>query len=384
MSDIFVSFLALYIGVFSFMCLPEPGPRCSYHAYKKYVAAVSMHSQAVTNASKEYYKSLMDDRRKIYESTPKGQNELKREIMFAESDAAKLAASEKLQAGQALREKQMHDYMLVEIRRDRMFKGDESASGFSRKLETAAVAMYSFAEGFADETSEVVNETCLQTKIGKFFVMGAKATVPLFTHKNGTNDSLEGIVDRLPANFWSDVNIPEKSELLSIWFSDLQAKGFVGVSVVNLNTSDVAFLDFDDADKILSAQFKLKQKLSGTTKWVRGKKLVMQTFSSLEGFEDAVFTEDSSGVVVKGTGYIMKALRTQGDMFLSENKGPDGEIFYVVRRRHNPSSVTVNARLKPRTLAFTANISDSLREEAEAGLVLEGLPAENDNPSNTD
>lgn len=348
------------------MCLPEPGPRCSHHAYKSYVKAISAHTKASTPEEKERTKVALERKTRIYDSTPKGQNELKRSLMYSESPEVKADAQRRLTAGEKLREKQMHDYLIVKIRKNRMFDGEDSQEKLSRKMETVAVAMYSFADGFSDGTSEVVNETTLKTKLGKFFVIGSKATIPLFVFDNTYDDSISNVVSTVPETHWAKLETPDTSLLMNQWFSALKNEGYVGIAVVNINTSEVAFLDFADTLKVFDIQFKLKKKLGGTTKWVRGKDSVVAAFGHLDEFKNAIYTTGPNGLTVSGIGYIMKNERTQGEIFLSEVKDEENNFAYIVRRRHNSNKSTVNALLRPKTLAFSASISDSLREAAEA------------------
>lgn len=91
------------------MCLPKPGPRCSSHA-KQHLERTRKLWQADPDDGKKH-KELMESSL-IYDSTRRGQFQIKREIanLIPEAENEREALYERLFKAEALRKRQLAAY----------------------------------------------------------------------------------------------------------------------------------------------------------------------------------------------------------------------------------------------------------------------------------
>ena len=336
------------------MCYPAPGPRCSFHANKEYVEALQKYENSHDAAEKMILGDRLQEKREVFESTPRGQNGLRRE-----ADAVTGLAREqlllKLRKAESIRKQQLEDYARVVVRKDTTFNEvmNEKGLQLSRYEFSCGIAMLSLGKEFPDVEFHIQDEYTLTSDKGKFLVLPEKYQAK-WVSVTKNDDKFIHFDKRLQETLNNSINLVELTEkhqqLTWTWFVDtLKTNGYIGFISVNRRTQDTIISTFDKIEDLYEISLKAKKRLGGTSDY-RGSVKEIE-----ELIKNTVF---SSGKVVQDIRINKTILygvppQAKNACFLSEtiylgwHKGvQESDGYYEVRKRHQSDNYDIHVCLK--------------------------------------
>lgn len=336
------------------MCKAEPGPRCSFHAHKEYTATISALAKASTEAEKVRLEGKLSEKEEIYYTTPRGQNFLRRKLMFAETEEERALYEQKLNRGVETREAQLAAYRALHDRATNENLAIRENSSLSLRTKKAGIVLKRCIQWLRIDTATIgANSDTLETPAGSFLIVGGKHTARI-----PNPSDMRGLPQ---LGVWVDAD-PELSALvMSHYFGELKKSGFRGVSLINYISDDVCFLTFDDAEKAFQVRVKQTEKKGGTNKWVRSSQEAAGQLREA-GFPEMKFSSHPQhGLIATSEEMIPAAMNTAGNVYLSRQEADNGESFYIVRRRSSSSQVLLTLELRPRKKTFGSYVSEDFR-----------------------
>lgn len=353
------------------MCYPAPGPRCSNHAYKEYVDAKQKY-ELCTDANEKIILGLkFKDKEEAYHTTPRGQNELRRQ-----ADASTGLERDKLlllkQAGEALRKTQLQDYENTRARKSDSLKqkGEAKDVKFGRYDSAVGIASLYVLSQFPESEIHVSSKDTLSVNEKKILVLPLKyqniweKVEEVEKGFLSENSKLKDILDSTSSH--SDLSDANKQKLFS-WFVDkLKEENYIGFAAVNTRTEDVAILPLDRLQDTYEIDMKLSKKLGGTTFYTGNLFVIEELIVGTKFEEGKVLAIDSPKKVViynvspqaKHFGFLSP------EIYLGWHKPTDdrSEGYYEVRKRHQSKNYNVIIKLKSSRQLFASAIDDSLKK----------------------
>lgn len=336
------------------MCYPTPGPRCSYHTHKEYVEALQKYNSAKDADEKIILGGRLKEKQEAFESTPRGQNGLRREADAAEGlQRANLLL--RLKASENLRKKQLEDYANVIVRKDTSLKEAVSEKGLNlnRYYSACGIAMLNLGTQFPDVEFHIEGEYTLSSKLGKLLVLPEKyqAVWGVVAKKD---DKFKHVSSMLSNVLNTSLNLAELSEKNQastwVWFKEaLKAKGYVGFVSVNRKTQDMIVSTFDKVESLYEVSLKVKKRLSGTSKYT-GSIENVQVLLKGTPFENASIIQDpkiGKTILYGVPPQARSACFLSEDIFLGWHKGiKEANGYYEVRKRQPSNNYDIHICLK--------------------------------------
>lgn len=373
------------------MCYLPPGPRCSNHAYKELIHAQQAVEKATNVNTKLALQLRADEAQKNYYATPRGQNELKRDIgrfSGSSSDMDKTLlwnARRALLEGEALRAQQLKDFYSTVNSKQTVVK-DILPSRNKNEVATAIAfnSVLKALEGLEVEThvreknfitiqdgERTVTVFCLPEKYQDVWdVLKEDENGGLFSASPEDNVDMNAFTSLLSESLVYESLSPEQNELVTSWIqARLRSKGIDLIATVDRRTENVAFFTPDELTEFYNIDFKLAKRLGGTTQYRKG-------VEALEGtLKETVFAEaeivEVKDVDGKLQNTILLNVQKQPEIICSvppvylswvEPKNEESEGYYVVRSKHMSTSFNVKVILEKRNPTLTFSSSDALME----------------------
>lgn len=332
------------------MCYPVPGPRCSAHSYAELIDAEVKYARCTDPALKLILGARLEEKRTVYETTPKGQNELRRNADVAggiEREELLL----RLQKGEATRDKQLKEYHHMVKNKANNFISSVEEKGYTRGRyqDACGIAAIFLTERFKEESFHASNLYTVISDKRKVFVLAEKYVGSWgeaeYSDKEGyiTEDIL------LRKIFKESLNLstpsPNNEKLMMSWFAGkLKTEGYTDVAAVNRKTEDVVVLPVDRLGELYSVKFRLKRRVGGTTSY-RGNVVDLTQYIVGTVFEEGriLQPEKTYKTVIYGVPpQARKDCILSEEIFLSWRDPIDGEEgYFEVRKKHLSSNFDI-------------------------------------------
>ncbi len=353
------------------MCLQ--GVRCSYHCFNEYIEASNRYERATNVNEKIKLGEILEDKRKLYYATPRGQNWLRREA-DATTDMERENYLLLLKAGQALRESQIKAYQESKARKSTFIKEAFSQTETDLKMNkysTATAIAYSF---FLDRLPEqqftiLSNDTIGLHSYGKILVIPAKYQKDWATTTTnsdgqfiGANYKLNNILNQEKRLGKNTVTLQED---LSSWFQEqLELQQYKAVALINQITEDVYVLPLDQLKKFYEIDYRLVKRLGGTTKYFGDLEPIRRLLAGTV-FEkgELIKIEAAKSTVLLNVPAQSEEQRALSSEFYLGLRSTSEEDYYEVRRRHVSHNYNFLIKLKALKNITTSGFAPELQAE---------------------
>ena len=374
------------------MCYPTPGPRCSDHAEREYVEAEKLFSRSIDPTEKILLGVRLREKQEIFETTPRGQNDLRRA-----ADAATGLAREELllrmEKGRLTREQQLKDYHYAVKNKDTSYMDYMAEKGYhsGKYLDAVGITGLFLGSQYPDTHFLVDDFHTLVSDELKVFVVPEKHQQKwgtcVFKETVGftTDDVLLEKVFR--GSFDVSNPSPDNQIIIMAWFKNvLKSKGYTHVASVNRVTQNVLVFPTDELEKMYTVKLKMRRRLGGSTNFVGG---IEDVKFLLAG---TVF-EDGEVLQPKGTrktvvyGVLPQAkedCNLNEELYLSWRDAFEGEDgYFEVRRRHLSNNFNITVCLQVRKPVKVTGIAkpgtvtveeEAITVELEPEIISEAIP----------
>lgn len=359
------------------MCVPSPGPRCSYHAHKEYLVALKRFEEARTPEEKIVAGEVLEVKTRAYYSTPRGQNFLRREADSAEGLKRQEYLS-LLKQAEDTREQQMHDFQIMVDRKNTTFKEKTAVEGrkFSRYVSAAALTLLFLKEQYPEISVTIIDkQTVIVGDRIKILVLPSK-----YQNIWGESTIKEGVFESGDESFDEVLNSLALSRKLNelrhenafTWFERrVVESGYVLFASVNINTQDVAIFTVDKIKQGYSLDLKLKKRLGGTT-YCFGEVDKVEQLLHGTVFEKGEVLELANFKKTIITGVPPQPLKDcvlSEEYFLGWRQNVEGEGYFEVRKRHISKKYDVVVKLKARRVLFSSGVDEKALKLLKASSV---------------
>lgn len=358
------------------MCFPIPGPRCSHHAYKDFVAAQKYLAEitADTGANKLVLaeaKKNYDTKLAIYEATPQGINELRRERdKYALDSDEWEPANHKWGEAVERRKNAMDAYKKVLLRKDNSIKEKTNMKLTKYQFATATGKLI-LDTNIKNVTTHILSDdTILLRGHGKILVLPlgsySKKWGEAVTYENRieSNNSLLDKLAHSREKLLQPDNITEQT--ISAWFlSTLKKEGYIGYYIINEKTGNGHLKSLESFNEQLYTTLKFAPRTGGTTKWVGTQEELKKHLDNtvFSGGEIFYSTQHKKMVVLGLPQYSRKQCAINDSIFLSWKESPQEGGFYEVRKRHETENWDVTVKVSHDNVIPYENIYDPVLVE---------------------
>lgn len=353
------------------MCHPYPGPRCSNHAYKEFLAALKKFEDCADESKKISFGKLVDEKTVVLDSTPRGHSRLRQQINATEAPTEKLLLQRRLLVGEATRKEQTESWRkfldtrnmeVTSVLKDqgvknkydlatgltlsKLYKLVETTEGISLAVEDDSTIMFSTPEG-----ESTIKLLALPAKYQHLWgSIGSEDTDP---------DNLE-LSEVLKTNVdYTDLDEADSSKVFSWFNQELKKHGYLLASSVNPTSEEITLLSAEEIKKQYSIGLKLRKRLGGTT-FFRGDPASLA--DQLKGTAFAGGKIEQIGSSPRITILSDVPQLPKKDCFISETLylSWSGDGYYQARQRYVSKASDVFIMLK-RTKDLPAGMSEEAR-----------------------
>ena len=348
------------------MCYPYPGPRCSNHAHTEYLSALKAATEETNPDLKLALTEKTAEKLAVFDSTPRGQNILRREYDAEQDKDLKAQLKVRADKGKLLRTQQLEAYrhsieapaLESAIARKSLLQ-DGNLGG---KYAIASASAYSFVLDTLGEdkvSSHLTDKQTIQVTFEqedkesaleddtpsdyKIFVAPSKYQGAWSQVKVDQNESL--------GNFYTGVDEdaelleilnsrrdytnlePAKTSILHKWFAGkLEEKGYRVVAIVNPRNLEITMVTVSELHDFTKIGVKLRPRRGGTSKF-RGTVEELQQKLTGTPFSAAsiIQTPDASKTILLDVLPLPVKQCRVGNLFMSYK--PETES-YEVRESH--------------------------------------------------
>jgi hypothetical protein len=336
------------------MCFPSPGPRCSAHAHDEYLTAKSRYARATTSAESLRLARVLEEKTRIYDTTPRGMNDLQRAANATENELERTVLLQRFAVGRATRAAQLKAYN--ENQRHVVSSTTKALreSGITGRYEIAAGLAYAhMSQKHPDATVEIEDLHTLVLTQGnesvRVFVIPHKyqdfwAEVSLRDNRWVGAPGNEDLARVLNTQSVGQTQLHARNQgLLQGWFTrTLEARGYSSALAVDTRNGNVRELQLDKLYDVFQIDLTLREKRGGTTVWVGSQAELEQLLSG------SVF---AAGQLVKaGREYVISGVPQQSKTQLHLPQGlymswRETTEDFVARRVHASTKSSVIVRL---------------------------------------
>lgn len=335
------------------MCLPYPGPRCSYHAHKEYLQALSAYSNEITSSEEKIHLGeILEEKTDNYYSTPRGQN-------FLRQEADKSEGVEKqrwlllLQQARTTREEQMKAYNLSMDRKTSTLKEELAVKG--KKLDkygsATGIASLNLLDRYPNVEIKIVNEDTINvTNFGKILVLPykyqkkwdeTKLERNQYTHEDKKFQKLLNETTNT-----RDLREDQKATFYSWFTGKLETENIEAVICVNSITQDIVLLKTSEIQQVYTARVKKLLRLGGTTAYTGSTDELQEQLKGTP-FEkgEILFSDLLKKTIIVGVPPQPEHVKQVGNIYLGYRQTGEEE-YYEVRKKHLSKNYDVAVQLK--------------------------------------
>lgn len=336
------------------MCYLPPGPRCSNHASE----ALRKAEQAYFNASDVHNKmrlwEVLEEAQNEYYSTPRGQNELFREIALLvnasdrdeETDRKLTDLRIKARKGQILRTHQMEAYSKVKASKETVIK--EALQTGNKQTRAAGIVYDTLIAEMPEKEPHIHNSSHISMFGAEILVIPAKLQMSI-----GVYDSREKHKDdflHLLMRNNCQLNTESKTEANRWVVSELRQK-YTHIASVDVYTEKVKIVPVEELAQYNEVSFKSKKKLGGTSYPSKNDldKLVENLHNTcFEGsvIDQRVVNKKLRTFVLYDKPVTVAADQHLQDFYLKVHRTDNGDMIYEARKKHVPHKYDVLLVLK--------------------------------------
>lgn len=335
------------------MCFPSPGPRCSAHAQAEYLSALSRFKGAKSLADRERLGAVLEAKRMVFESTPRGLNGLRREFELSKDDKLRFVLARRMEQGQATRKRQLDEYNA--LRRDKSSGVHETlqAQGLSGRYQLAAGIAYSHLSAIGAQDLEISDlHTLSGTHAGqeqRWFVIPQKyqGIWGEISKVEGSWSGDEQLADFLQAQHGSVEHIlPQHMPLLKAWFiQQLRDFGYTKLLLVDTRRETARAAEVETLFEHREMRLALRQKLGGTTRW-SGDEAQLRELLQGTPWEQGSYAKTDEGWVISGVNQQPPSELHAAGLYLAW-RGASAD--YLVRRPHASTKFSPVVKLAERS-----------------------------------
>lgn len=351
------------------MCYPTPGPRCSNHAYKEYVEAEARFVKATDPDEKLHLGIKLKEKQDAYDTTPRGQNDLRRQADLAmglDKDLLKM----RMEKGATTRQQQLDDYFYSVQNKNTSFSelmATKEGYNKGRYQDASGMALLYLNHRFPNKEFHLEKIGLITTGEQKILVIPSKyqETWGSYTFDGEEYDSYEHKLTAI-LNSKADLLNPTpvtEEKMFAWWVDKLKEDNYFAIAVVNRLTQDVALINIDDAPKVYDISFKSRKRLGGTTNYIGGKEEIESLITdTIFASGTVVESDEAHKTAIYGVPPQPKDLCVLSpEIYLSwreMDEGQDG--YFEVRRRHVSNNYNLIVALKIKRQLVINGISSHL------------------------
>lgn len=357
------------------MCYLPPGPRCSNHAYREYLDASRKFAQSTDIGMKVVLGDRLAEKKAVYESTPRGQHELEREITVTTDPILKEELKLRLLIGQQRREQQLEAYRFSLDNQDTAFRTymEENHSGFQkgRYQDACVIASLYLGYKFPERDFRVEGSTSVVTEGERMLVLPEKyrddwAFVNKEDKYESDDEELNEILNTPLLNPLAPNTVQE--EKIFTWFlKKLKEDGYTSIVSVNRKTMDTVLVEPEDLKSLYTIQLSLKKKIGGSAPYLGSleevKVLLKDTpfeYGELSRPEK-VYKTILTGIPPQSR----KDCNLNQELYLASRISLDGEHYFELRRRHLTKKFAVGVILKNKKQIRLTGASENVFSDAK-------------------
>jgi hypothetical protein len=350
------------------MCYPTPGPRCSNHAYKEYVEAEVKFSRCDDASEKILLGDRLEEKKAIYETTPRGQSELRRNA-DAKTGIEREQLLLRLKTAEETRKQQLADYNYAISNKDTSYIEIMAEKGYrkGRYQDACGIVLFYLTQRYPQKEFHIENINTIEVDEKKILILPEKYQKIWGTTKedNGYISDNELLKNIFAKSFNLANPSPSTEKEMMDWFIQrLEEAKYTAIASVNRATQDVIIADIEDLPKFYSISLKLQRRMGGSTNYV-GKPENIE-----ELIKDTIF---ESGKVLQPEGAHKTAIygippQAKEDCVLNEElylswrfTSNEEDGYFEVRRRHLSKNFNVIVSLKSKRQVSVTGVSNNVK-----------------------
>lgn len=335
------------------MCFPSPGPRCSAHAQAEYLTALSRFQGAKSLAERERLGAILETKRSVFESTPRGLNGLRREFELSKDEKLRFVLARRMEQGQATRKRQLSEYNALRREKSSVVRETLQAQGLSGRYQLAAGIAYAHVSDLGVQDVEIAD---LHTLTGvqedseqRWFVVPQK-----YQDLWGEISKIDGdwagdgpLVQFLRAQHGSVEHIlPQHRSLLNDWLiQHLREVGYTKLLLVDTRSEVAREAELEELFEHREVRLTLRQKLGGTTRW-NGEEGELKSLLQGSVWEQGSYVKTDEGWVISGVNQQPAGQLHAGGLYLAWR---GASVDYLVRRPHASTKFSPVVKLAERS-----------------------------------
>lgn len=329
------------------MCYPYPGPRCSAHAHSDWLTALQRYENEQDPDRKLSLKEDLEAKQATFDSTPRGQNNLRREQAESQNKEQQSQLYARIVAGKELRDSQMAAYYAI---KDDLYTDDApqkeilAQNNISGRYALAAAVAYErildILDGVEAEAHLISKDTITVTLPNqepyKILVLPTKyqAAWKQATQNNpGLYETGDPQLDDILSSSRRYTNLgADDKERINGWaVNHLEAEGYKLVALTHPAGKDITFISTQELPKFTNAELKLRKRFSGTTPYAGSEETIKEAITGTVFETGSLVTLPSSKrILITGVPPQSKETCKLGSLWMSY-KETETESWFEVR-----------------------------------------------------
>lgn len=334
------------------MCFPSPGPRCSAHAHAEYLTALGRFKRAKTVEEQVRLGAVLEDKQRVYETTPRGLNGLRREADLTQDASMQFILRRRFEAGSAARKSQLAQYNAQQRSKSTAVRETLQEQGIGGRYQLAAGIAYAhLAAQYGAEQVELLDvHTAVAQVAGderRFFVLPQKYQ-DFWGEVNHLGDKWLSQDAELTAflaaqhghlEHLATANLPA----LESWFAQrLRASDYAEVLAVDTRSERVEQLAIAQLGERYAINLSLREKRGGTTAWAGAESNLKALLAGTPYAAGAVRKEGREYVISGVAQQLRRDLHVGDNLYMAWRADT---ADFAVRRAHASSKYAVVVKL---------------------------------------
>lgn len=360
------------------MCYPPPGPRCSSHANAEWLKTLALLDKETDTNKRIRLQIKVDEAYRAFNSTPRGQNRLLREIGALSNDPDKknelVKLSLQLRDGQLTRKNQIAAFLAVKNSKENNIKTLLQTT--NKQEQAVGIAFHVLMRLLPTEEAEnahIVSPSLIEINSSKILCLPQKFQRLFGTVKEENDGYLSS--PNLPvevldifADFSEPTTItPNYIPQLMDWFiSEMKKQGIAYFASVDVKTENVVLDRMDSLLDYYDVSFKQKKKLGGTSSYIHGATEALLSAVKGTPFESCEITvanvKGQKHTYLLHTPYVEPEEVKSQYFHFTERKTSEGDRFHEVRTRHQSSQWEIFMQLCRKALVISNQDETSLKQ----------------------
>lgn len=369
------------------MCYPYPGPRCSAHAHSDWLAALQRYENEQDPDRKLSFKEDLETKQAIFDATPRGQNNLRREQAESHDKEQQSQLYARIVAGKELRDNQMAAYYAI---KDDLYTDDApqkevlAQNNIAGRYALAAAVAYERVLDILDgegAEAHLISKDTITVNLPdqdpyKILVLPTKyqaAWKQATQNSPGTYSTGDSQLDDILSSSRRYTNLgAEETQKVNGWaVAHLEAEGYKVIALTHPAGRDITFISTQELPKFTNSELKLRKRFSGTTPYQGTAENVKEAITGTIFETGSLVTlPNSKRILITGVPPQAKDTCKLGGLWMS-HKQTDTESWFEVRVSAPITRYDVHLLIKARrdipsgTSTAAMNILTSKAEKPE-------------------